>query len=381
MAARRSGLGRGLDSLIPNNSAVKKTESEKTETKAAEKKAAKKPAAKKAETEKKTPAKTTAAKPAAKKPATEKKTALKSVAKPAAKKPADAKKTAAKATAAKKEAPVKKAEAAAADTKDRILRVRISKVEPDRDQARKNFDKAALKDLADSISQYGVIQPLLVNKKGDHYEIIAGERRWRAANMAGIKEVPVIIADYDDAKRAEVSIIENLQREDLNPIEEANAYARLIDEFDLKQEDVAKKVSKSRTAVTNALRLLRLGEPVQKMVINGELSEGHARCLLSLPDEKAQEDLAGKIVKEKLSVRETERIVKMLLKPVSPRKKAAADDAETLIYNDMADQIRNILGTRVSISRKSKNKGKIEIEYFSQAEFERIVDLLRSIGR
>ena len=331
MTARKSGLGRGLDSLIPDN----------------------------------------------KKPAKPQKTAAKVPAKASA-----AKKTAAKAPAAKKSADKSTAPAAKTQEKDplgQVINVKITKVEPDRNQPRKNFNKDSLAELADSIKRYGVIQPLLVQKKDDHYEIIAGERRWRAAKIAGMKEIPVILAEYDDIKKTEISLIENLQRENLNPIEEAGAYARLINDFDLKQEEVALRVSKSRSAVTNSLRLLKLAPAVQEMLVSGELSEGHARTLLSLPDDKAQEDVAKKIIKEKLSVRETERIVKMLIDPPKRKAKAVSDDVTDLIYRDIEERIKSALGTKVNINKKSKNKGKIEIEYYSQKELERITDLLMSV--
>ena len=188
--------------------------------------------------------------------------------------------------------------------------VKINQVEPNREQPRKEFDEDSLMELADSIKQFGILQPLLVQKRKDYYEIIAGERRWRAAKIAGIKEVPIIVKEYTDQEIVEISLIENIQRENLNPIEEAMAYKRLLEEFDLKQDEVAERVSMSRTAVTNSMRLLKLSARVQQMIVDDMISTGHARALLALDDEEQQYQLANRIFDEKLSVRETEKIVK-----------------------------------------------------------------------
>ena len=254
--------------------------------------------------------------------------------------------------------------------------LKISQIEPNRDQPRKQFDEDALTELADSIKQYGVLQPLIVQKKGEYYEIIAGERRWRAAKLAKLKEVPVIIKDYTPQEIMEISLIENIQREDLNPIEEASAYQRLIDEFHLKHEEIAERVAKSRSAITNSMRLLKLDKRVQMMLVEGEISGGHARTLLALEDQELQFTAAERIIEHKLSVRETEKLVKDLLKPKkSGKEQNVPDEATALIYKNLEEKIRGILGTKVSINRKDENRGKIEIEYYSMDELERLMDL------
>ena len=237
--------------------------------------------------------------------------------------------------------------------------LKITEVEPNREQPRKNFDEDALLELADSIKQYGVIQPLIVQKKADHYEIIAGERRWRAAKMAGVKEIPVIIKDYTDQQVMEISLIENIQREDLNPIEEAMAYKNLMEEFHLKQDEIAEKVSKSRTAVTNSMRLLKLDKRVQQMMIDDMISAGHARTLITIEDPDAQYNIATKIFDEKLSVRETEKLVKLLQKPEV--KKEKVEKVNSFIYKDIEEKMKAILGTKVTVDHKSNNKGKISL--------------------
>ena len=255
--------------------------------------------------------------------------------------------------------------------------LKITEVEPNREQPRKNFNEDALLELADSIKQYGVIQPLIVQKKANHYEIIAGERRWRAAKMAGVKEIPVIIKDYTDQQVMEISLIENIQREDLNPIEEAMAYKNLMEEFHLKQDEIAEKVSKSRTAVTNSMRLLKLDKRVQQMMIDDMISAGHARTLITIEDPDAQYNIATKIFDEKLSVRETEKLVKLLQKPEI--KKEKVEKVNSFIYKDIEEKMKAILGTKVTVDHKSNNKGKISIEYYSNEELERILYLLESI--
>ena len=255
--------------------------------------------------------------------------------------------------------------------------LKITEVEPNREQPRKNFNEDALLELADSIKQYGVIQPLIVQKKADHYEIIAGERRWRAAKMAGIKEIPVIIKDYSDQQVMEISLIENIQREDLNPIEEAMAYKNLMEEFHLKQDEIAEKVSKSRTTVTNSMRLLKLDKRVQQMMVDEMISAGHARTLITIEDPDAQYNIATKIFDEKLSVRETEKLVKLLQKPEV--KKEKVEKVNSFIYKDIEEKMKAILGTKVTVDHKSNNKGKISIEYYSNEELERILYLLESI--
>ena len=255
--------------------------------------------------------------------------------------------------------------------------LKVTEVEPNREQPRKNFNEDALLELSDSIKQYGVIQPLIVQKKGDHYEIIAGERRWRAAKMAGIKEIPVIIKDYSDQQVMEISLIENIQREDLNPIEEAMAYKNLMEEFHLKQDEIAEKVSKSRTAVTNSMRLLKLDKRVQQMMIDDMISAGHARTLITIEDPDVQYNIATKIFDEKLSVRDTEKMVKLIQKPVV--KKEKAEIVNSFIYKDIEEKIKAILGTKVTVDHRSNNKGRISIEYYSNDELERILFLLESI--
>ncbi|RKI41475.1 ParB/RepB/Spo0J family partition protein [bacterium D16-51] len=256
----------------------------------------------------------------------------------------------------------------------------INKIEPNHSQPRKNFNEDALQELADSIKQHGMIEPLIVQQgeKG-FYRIIAGERRWRAAKIAGIKEIPVIVKDYSNREIMEIALIENIQREDLNPIEEAEAFQRLIEEYHLKQDEVAEKVSKSRVAITNALRLLKLDEKVRQMVIEDKIKSGHARALLAIEDLDLQYDTAVKVFDEKLSVRETEKLVKNLLKGDKKReeKKLAVDEQLEIVYAEYAEKLKSIMGTKVNINRnKDGKKGKIEIEYYSSEEFERIMDMM-----
>ena len=259
------------------------------------------------------------------------------------------------------------------------LELKVSELEPNRDQPRKAFDEIQLEELADSIRKYGVLQPLLVQKKKDNYEIIAGERRWRAAKLAGLKTVPVVIREYSPQQAMEIALIENVQREDLNPIEEALAYQRLMQEFSLKQEEIAERVSKNRTTITNSMRLLNLTPEVQKMLVEGRISSGHARALLALSDPQQQIELAKKVELERMSVREIEKAVKLLGKEKKEKKKKEVDEAVELVFQDMENRMKTVMGTKVNISRKDKTKGKIEIEYYSEAELERIVELIESI--
>lgn len=259
----------------------------------------------------------------------------------------------------------------------------INKIEPNGGQPRKVFEEDSLQELADSIRQYGVIQPLILQKKGDFYEIIAGERRWRASKIAGLKEVPAIIKEYTPQEVMEIALIENIQREDLNPIEEAFAYQNLMKEFGLKQDELAEKVAKSRTAVTNSMRLLKLDPRVQQMLIDGMISEGHGRTLIPIVDGDFQYELAQKVFDQKLSVRETEKLVKKLLAKETEQQEEVAvtvEEKDDFIYRDLEDKIRNIVGTKVIIHKKVNNKGKIEIEYYSNDELERLVELFESIG-
>lgn len=254
----------------------------------------------------------------------------------------------------------------------------ISEIEPNREQPRKQFDEDTLEELAESIRQYGVIQPLVVTKREDYYEIIAGERRWRAARMAGLKEVPVIIRDFGEQEILEVSLIENIQRENLNPIDEAFAYQRLIHEFNLKQDEVAGKVSKSRAAIANSLRLLKLDKRVQEMLVGEMITSGHARCLLAVENGDTQYELATKILDERLSVRDAEALVKSVLKPKKEKPETDTQDY-SFLYREMEERVKNILGSKVSIKNKKNNKGRIEIEYYSKEELERIMDMIQSI--
>ena len=324
MAGRKNGLGRGLDAFFPDRTSVVKEPARKTITKTVK-------------TEKKSDVAEKQTNP----------------------------------TVAKKQT---------ADSKTWAMIVKISSVEPNMDQPRKQFDEDALMELSESIKQYGVLHPLLVSDKKDYYEIIAGERRWRAAKLAGLTEIPVIVKEFSEQELVEISLIENIQREDLNPVEEAMAYKRLIDEFHLKQDEIAERVGKSRTAVTNAMRLLKLSEKVQQMLIDEMITAGHARAILSIADKEKQESIAMKVFDEKLSVRETEALVKRMLEPPKTAKKSKFSSAEDAIYESLEEKMKSIMGTRVQIHRKKNDKGKIEIEYYSKDELERIIDLFESIG-
>ena len=308
MAGRKNGLGRGLDAFFPDRTSVVKEPARKTITKTVK-------------TEKKSDVAEKQTNP----------------------------------TVAKKQT---------ADSKTGAMIVKISSVEPNMDQPRKQFDEDALMELSESIKQYGVLHPLLVSDKKDYYEIIAGERRWRAAKLAGLTEIPVIVKEFSEQELVEISLIENIQREDLNPVEEAMAYKRLIDEFHLKQDEIAERVGKSRTAVTNAMRLLKLSEKVQQMLIDEMITAGHARAILSIADKEKQESIAMKVFDEKLSVRETEALVKRMLEPPKTAKKSKFSSAEDAIYESLEEKMKSIMGTRVQIHRKKNDKGKIEIEYY-----------------
>ena len=325
MAGRKNGLGRGLDAFFPDRTSAVKESTRKTTTKTVK----------------------------------------------AEKKTGETEKEAGNTVAAKRKT---------AGSKSGAMFVKISSVEPNINQPRKQFDEDALLELSESIKQYGILQPLLVSDKKDYYEIIAGERRWRAAKLAGLKEVPVIVKEFTDQELVEISLIENIQREDLNPVEEAMAYKRLIDEFHLKQDEVAERVGKSRTAVTNSMRLLKLSEKVQQMLIDEMITAGHARAILAISDKEKQETVAMKVFDEKLSVRETEALVKRMLEPPKTEKKSKFTTAEDAIYESLEEKMKSIMGTRVQIHRKKNDKGKIESEYYSKDELERIIDLFESIG-
>lgn len=259
--------------------------------------------------------------------------------------------------------------------------MRIDEIEPNQLQPRKNFDEDALQELSESIKQFGLIQPIIVKNKGKYYEIVAGERRWRAARIAGLKEVPVIIKEYSEKESMEIAIVENLQREDLNPIEEAQAYQKLIEEFGLKQDEAAQRVSKSRTAVTNALRLLKLDERVQQMVIDEMISGGHARALLAIGDKEEQYLTAMLIFDNKMSVRETEKLVREHIKKEEEKRVEKKEDFSQMetIYHQLEERMKSVIGSKVAIHSRNYKKGKIEIEYYSNDELERIIDLIESV--
>ena len=256
------------------------------------------------------------------------------------------------------------------DSVSGIIEIAIGKVEPDKNQPRKKFSENELNELAASIREHGIIQPLIVEKNKDRYTIIAGERRWRAAKIAGMKKIPVIIGEYDEKEKTEIQLIENIQREGLNPVEEAKAYRELINEYELKQDELAKTLGKSRTAITNTMRLLNLSEKVQEMIIEDKLTQGHARALLAIDNKDTQYEIACQIIENKLSVRETERLVKNYNKP--KKEKEEINEAKRLIYEKMESDFRDKLGTKVKINPKDEKKGKIEIEYYSQEDLEEI---------
>ena len=261
-------------------------------------------------------------------------------------------------------------------------KVKITQIEPNKSQPRKQFDEDALQELADSIKQYGVLEPLIVTKKGKFYEIIAGERRWRAARLAGVKEVPVVIREYTDREIMEISLIENIQREDLNPIEEALAYESLINEYSLTQEEVAEKVSKNRSTIANSLRLLKLCDEVRQMIIEDKLTTGHARALIPIEDAELQTEAANFIFDNKLNVRDTEIYIKKLLSiPKESKENIVATNDLSIFYNDIESRLKDILGAKIAIKSKNNEKGKIEINYYSQDELERITEMLYSINR
>ena len=254
--------------------------------------------------------------------------------------------------------------------------VNITKVEPNREQPRKNFDEDALEELAESIKQFGLLQPILVQDRKTYYEIIAGERRWRAAKKAGLKEVPVIIKNLTEQEIVEISLIENIQRENLNPIEEAQAYKRLLTEFNLKQDEVAERVAKSRTAVTNSMRLLKLCDDVQQMIIDDMISTGHARALITIEDPEQQYAIAQQIFDEKLSVRDVEKLVKNLNKPSKAKKVVIEDKSLEAVYQDIEENLKQKLSTKVTITSKGNGAGKLEIEFYSHEDLEKLIDLL-----
>lgn len=260
--------------------------------------------------------------------------------------------------------------------KDSRLMVNINKVEPNRKQPRKKFDEDDIQDLSDSIKLHGLIQPILVQDRGNHYEIIAGERRWRACKLAGLKEVPVIIGNYTEREILEISLLENIQRKDLNPVEEAQGYKRLVEEFGLTQDQIAESLSKSRSAITNSIRLLKLNSKVQEMMVDELISAGHARALLAIEDPSVQEEVAQRIVDEKLNVRDVEKIVNALKKPVKP--KPVTDEVLKVFYHDMEENLKMAVGTKVSITGKGNGAGVVSIEFYNNDDLDRIAAKLRS---
>ena len=331
---KHRGLGRGLDALIPNAMEEEQHQQEgqqSSESESEKEKAAAKPRTKKASAE-----------------------------------PAE--------TDSDREAAGKEAEKETEKEAGLVRMVRTSRVEPDRNQPRKSFDKEKLQELADSIKAKGLLEPIIVRETGDHFEIIAGERRWRACRLAELNEIPVIVKDYSDLERVEISLIENIQREDLNPIEEANAYRRLIDEFHLKQDELAERVSKNRTSIANSMRLLKLGSKVQEMAADGRLSMGQARALIPVEDEDQQLALAEKIVDQQLSVRDVEKLIRDLQR--KPREKKEKDPGLELIYRDLENRINAALGMKVAIKSQNEKSGKLEITYSNQDDLEKLMDKL-----
>ena len=280
---------------------------------------------------------------------------------------------------------IKKTEILKMDDVSRETLININDIEPNKEQPRRRFDEDSLLELSESIKQYGIVQPLILQKKNEIFEIVAGERRWRAARIAGLKKVPAIIKNYSQREVLEIALIENIQREDLNPIEEAYAYKKLIEEFELKQDEVAERVSKSRVAITNSLRLLKLGENVQQMLIDDLITSGHARALLGVADCKVQNELAMQVLDQKLSVRDTEKLVKSIQKKkkIDAEKKtdvAERKKVEKLVLKELEEKMTEALGTKVMITRKNKNKGVISLEYYTQDDLERITEILLSKG-
>ena len=276
--------------------------------------------------------------------------------------------------------PEKKTKAEMKEVQDKALsEIKISEIDPNMGQPRKSFNEDELLELAESIKIHGVIQPIILTKRGKRYEIIAGERRWRASKLAGLTKIPAVIREYTDKEIMEVSLIENIQRQDLNPIEEALAFKNLIDEYKMKQDDLAERVSKSRSAITNALRLLKLDDKVKAMLAEGLISTGHARAILAVEDKNKQQILATRIFDEKLSVRETEKLVKQILENKESKKEEKS--SEKLIYKKLEDSLKSIIGSKVSIKSKENGKGKIEIDDYSIEELDRITELLSTIKK
>ena len=261
------------------------------------------------------------------------------------------------------------------DNKNSTLSISINKIKSDKDQPRKSFDSEKIAELTESIKTHGIIQPLILRKiDNDQYIIVAGERRWRAAKIAGLKEVPSIIMDLTESEILEISLIENIQRQDLNPIEEAIAYKKLIDDFKMTHEELSKRIGKSRTSITNTMRLINLDDRVQQYIIEGVISEGHGRALLGIKDFEIQYELAQQVIDEKLSVRELEKIIRRIIEP-NNRNSSSSKQELNPYYKEIKNQLQNYFGTKVNISNKN-NKGKIEIEYYSEDDLQRILDII-----
>lgn len=264
------------------------------------------------------------------------------------------------------------------NARDSVLEVKINDVEPNAGQPRKVFDQEKLQALAESIKEHGVVQPIIVRQDGNRYVIVAGERRWRAAKLAGLKTIPVVIKELSSKQVMEIALIENLQREDLNPIEEAEAYQKLMDEYSMTQEEVAKLVGKSRAAIANSVRLLSLAKEIQEMLVDGRLTSGHARTLVTIEDPIKQKELAEIIVKKGLNVREAERLAAQESKRSSVKK--VRTRKEDLEMTQLVEDLRTLFGTKIDLHH-GKDRGKIVIEYYSKEEFDRIIDLLLNIGK
>ena len=261
------------------------------------------------------------------------------------------------------------------DTNINDIHIDINLIKANNEQPRKSFDEEKINNLAQSISEHGIIQPLVLNKEGEFYSIVAGERRWRAAKMVGLKEVPAIIMELSDRDILEISLIENIQRQDLNPIEEALAYRKLLNDFKITQEELSKRIGKSRVAIANTIRLTNLDDRVQQYIIESIITEGHGRVLLSISDKQKQYELAQQVIDEKLSVRELERLIKRFNEEEEKEKIVWSSDDLNPYYKEIKNQLQNYFGTKVNVSNK-KNKGKIEIEYYSEEDLQRILDII-----
>ena len=262
-----------------------------------------------------------------------------------------------------------------AENTDTVETLRITLVEPNKNQPRHQFDNDKIEELAESIKEHGVIQPIIVARNDDRYKIVAGERRWRAAKKAGLKEIPAVIRNYSEFEIAQIALIENLQRENLNPIEEALGYQTLMNKFSMTQEDVSDKIGKSRSAIANAVRLLSLDEPIRQKLISGEISSGHARALLSVESPKARLALLESIIEKGLNVRQTEALAKQLQKAKPKKKTPVIDEQVQAQLAILEDRLSTKLGTKVTLHHDNK-KGKIEIEYYGNRDLDRIISII-----